>query len=221
MDKKKLCTSKINIFKHLDYENQVKLYNTIQHVKVEAGKHFISEGDKSDFIYVIHKGSVKLTRYDNFGKENIIDLLNEIDTIGEESFFEKEFFEYNAIAITDIEMCKISKDELNRLLKKDSLFSFQIVQHLSNKIKKTNEMINILMENDTLNRLIFFILEYSDDDYIRLGIDDIAAAINIRRETVSRKLSILQKDNLIERIGRNKIKIINRDNLLKYYFLNK
>lgn len=202
------CTEKVNLFKFLDKEGHEKLHKIITPLKFDEEEMIILEEDVAENIYVLHTGKVKLNTYDINGKENILDILEPGDTIGEEAFFERKRYEYNAVAIEKCELCKISKKNLYEILVDKPEFSVHIIEHLSEKIKSSNEKIKLLMENDALKRIAIFLLDKGND--IAYNIDDIAASVNIRRETVSRKISTLQSKNLILRIGQSKIKILNR-----------
>ena len=48
---------------------------------------------------------------------------------------------------------------------------------------------------------------------IILSLDDLAGLINLRKETVSRKIKLLEKQGCLKRIGHKKIKILDSDKL--------
>ena len=48
---------------------------------------------------------------------------------------------------------------------------------------------------------------------IHLGLEDIAASVGLRPETVSRAISSLSKERLVERVGRGRLRIIDRDGM--------
>jgi CRP/FNR family transcriptional regulator len=64
---------------------------------------------------------------------------------------------------------------------------------------------------------LMYRVDRSPTDDIVLKLDDIAASVSLRMETVSRKLRELEKMGLIERRGHAKIKVIDRDALREIY----
>ena len=45
---------------------------------------------------------------------------------------------------------------------------------------------------------------------IHLGLEDIAASVGLRPETVSRAISSLSKEGLVERVGRGRLRLLDR-----------
>ena len=61
------------------------------------------------------------------------------------------------------------------------------------------------------------IVTRSIDEDIILKLDDIAASVSLRTETVSRKLREMEKKGLIERLGHARIRVLDRDALRDLY----
>lgn len=212
-----LCTHNIPLFSQLPLVIQKRLVETALHKEVKKGDLLVSEGEIAEKINIIRDGKVKLNSYDIEGKELIVNILTSGDTIGEDIFFESRTYTYNAICITDCKVCIISKETFINLIRKEPEVAWSLINILAGKLKKSNETIELLHENDATKRIIKFFYqtkENTDKDYINLTIDDIAASTNLRRETVSRKLSYLQKNKSIERIGHGKIRLIDNEKLM-------
>ncbi len=64
---------------------------------------------------------------------------------------------------------------------------------------------------------LMYRVDRSPSDDIVLKLDDIAASVNLRTETVSRKLREMEKMRLIERLGHARIKVLDRDTLREIY----
>ena len=64
-----------------------------------------------------------------------------------------------------------------------------------------------------LIRLLLYYGKRTENTLVQLKLNDIAASLSLRPETVSRKLHKLMKEGLIERAGRGKIRILNYDAL--------
>ncbi len=86
-----------------------------------------------------------------------------------------------------------------------------------------NDQTIIISKNDPKERVASFILyryNKSTENDIVLKLDDIAASINLRAETVSRKISELERDGLIRKVGQSKIEISNLRQLRDFADLN-
>ncbi len=215
-DKGNLCTHNIPLFGQLPFEIQSKLVESALHQEVERAEILVKEGDLAEEIKIIRSGKVKLNTYDEDGKELIVNILTRGDTIGEDLFFDARKHPHNAIAMTACKICIVSKKTFINLIKDEPEVAWSLINVLTKRLRKSNETIELLHENDGLKRIIKFFYQdkdKKDKDYINLTIDDIAASTNLRRETVSRKLSYLQKEKYIERQANAKIKIINSKGL--------
>lgn len=82
------------------------------------------------------------------------------------------------------------------------------------KLSAANELVQLLSVNDAKARVAGFLLFRSSrikGETIELTRDDISAYINIRRETISRKLGELRKEGAVELEGNRKVHILNKD----------
>ena len=77
-----------------------------------------------------------------------------------------------------------------------------------------------LAAEDPSSRIAGFLLyseERSTGEYLELKLDDIAASVNLRSETVSRKLREMENDGIIERVGKGKLTILDYKRLRRLY----
>ncbi len=216
---RELCIANIGLFKSLSRPLQEEIVSHALHYEVEAGETIFSYGDEADFLLIIRQGKVKLNRYDAEGKEYILDILGDGEIIGEDSFFQAGGFEFNAAALAKAKLCKVSKTALLDVVREyeDSMpLAIALIEHLSDRLHQSNERISLLMEDNAYRRIVGFLLERTErveSDVVELTLDDIAGSTNLRRETVSRKLTELQKQGLVERNGQRRLTLIDREKL--------
>lgn len=212
--RKEKCTSKINFFQFLDDKDQIKILEGIEHYVYAPGEKVLEEGQSLDYIAIIEDGRAKLNRYDNEGVEHILGFLNPGDIIGDQDIFGDHIMESNAFAISPLKICRVRKKTLASIMSSHPEFSSDLLSYFSDKIRSTNNKVWILLSNNSLEIIAKFLLDQGKDSAnIELTIDDIASAINLRRETVSRRLSLLQKYKVIKRKGYKQIQILNYDDL--------
>lgn len=206
------CTSKLDIFKYLSELEQHELISHINYANYEAGDIIFRENDAIENIIFIRTGSVKLTRYESEGKGVILSLLSEGDIVGEDAFYDKDYYDYNVEALSDVTFCKINKLYFREMHLRNPNFEKQLIEYLMGRISIYNDRMQALLKDSALKRLACFLLSVDKDFKRNIGltIDDIASSINVRRETASRRLSELQKLGYIERIGHKYIKVIDR-----------
>ena len=173
------------------------------------------EGQHVDSIYIIRKGRVKLTRFDASGNEQIVGIFSDNETIWEGLMTKGSKFPYSAECLTRTTVCALKKDELMKVLD-DPYVMLDILAMLSQKLHDANERILVLSVKEPKNRLAAFLLyrkKRSSEEVMQLTLDDIAASISLRPETVSRKLNELIKEGYIEKVGKSGIRVLDYDGL--------
>lgn len=208
------CMNKIDLFSNLPEEVKGHLESKISHLWLEKGKTLFRQGDGSPGIYILHQGKVKLHKYNLEGKETIFDIAMSGDVIGEDFFLDNQGSPYDATTISDVYLCILKAEDFIDILHSYPDATINLINSLMRKLQMANEKSAILSENDAKLRVMKFLYAYSRRQHgrdIELGVDEIAASINLRRETVSRKISELQEEGLIVRLGQSHLRILDRD----------
>ncbi|ADL02719.1 Crp/Fnr family transcriptional regulator [Lacrimispora saccharolytica] len=212
----KLCTSKIPLFEPLSLEEQKELISKARHLDYKRGETIFYDNDPADKILVIRYGKVKVNRYSLEGKESVLDILTEGDIYGEQNIFGGTDFDANAVALGKCGVCLISLTDIQELILKKPEIGVKLLNAVGQKLSAANELVQLLSVNDAKARVAGFLLFRSSrikGETIELTRDDISAYINVRRETISRKLGELRRDGAIELEGNRRIRVKNRDML--------
>lgn len=213
--KGRYCANKVSIFSVLTEEQLAKLTSKITHKKYKKGQMIFFEGDISDKLYVINKGKIKIFKYTREGKEQILYILSEGDFVGDLSLLKKDEFKFNAEALEDSNICVLTKDDFDGLLKENPEIAIEILQVVYDRIIKLENLIQSLSTKDIESRIAGLLLSFVKDFGVRKGStielelplsrEDIANYIGVTRETISRKLSSMQEQGIIELVGTKRI----------------
>lgn len=210
------CTEHIILFTNLDHKIQRDIAGLAEHRSLSRGEVLFHEGGAADSICILHEGRVKLNRYDVEGKETIFDILVKGDTIGEDLFMEGASYPYDVTAISEIKFCEIHRNDFMTLVQREPDVAINVIQSLCKKLKVANDRSRMLSENDAMMRLAAFLGERAMRIHgadVELTVDEIAGSINLRRETVSRKIQELQQQAMIKRVGQSRIRVIDYEAL--------
>lgn len=213
-----LCIDEIELFSDLNRVLKERVASLASHEEVNRNELLIREGEGLHRIIIIREGRVKLSSYDKDGKEYILDILVPGNILGEENLFLDSLSPYNGKALTRVKYCSIKKKDMLKIVEENPDFSLAIIKGLSKKLEIANDKIKNLMDDDALRKICIFLLQRSDrlnSLEIPLGVEDIALSINLRRETVSRKLNILIDEGLLIRGGQKYLRINSKENLIK------
>lgn len=219
----KYCAKKVYIFSILQ-ENELKeVIKLILRRKYKKGQILFFEGDVSDKLFIINKGKVKIYKNTKEGKEQILYILTEGDFIGDLSLLKKGLFEFNAEALEDVSVCILTKDDFDGIIKKNPEITLKMLEYVHDRLVSVENLVQTLSTKDVESRLasllIGFIKEFGSEAAngtileMPLSREEMANYIGITRETISRKLTSLQDEGIVELIGNKKIIIKDIDTL--------
>lgn len=211
----KYCASKVSIFSILPEEQLAEITDKINIITYKKGEKLFFEGDISDKLFLINKGKIKAFRYNKDGKEQIIYILAEGDFIGDMSLIKEGQFKFNAEAMEDSSICILTKDDFDKILLNNPEIALKILKVIYDRVANLEDQVQRLGTKDIESRLAGLLLSLIQEfgtpkDMIveletPLSREDMANYIGSTRETVSRKLSVLQDEGIIELIGNKKI----------------
>ena len=170
------------------------------------------ENDQSKYLHLLTKGIVKIYKHDYKDNELLIHNITALSFIAEIANYEERPFPANCAFETKAEVILIDYEKFRDefLYKKDIAMLF--IKSLSQKIKYLESFINNSVSIDVNSKVAKFI--YDNENTINtMKQIKIAEILNIREETLSRKISLFIKKGLIKKEKRV-IKIIDHEKLL-------
>jgi CRP/FNR family transcriptional regulator len=209
------CIQYVPIFKSLTAKELDEVILISSHRHINKGEFIFHAGDNIHSLYVIHRGKVKIARYSEEGKEQIIRLIGHGDFLGELALFNEEKVTTFAEAIEPTVVCLIDANRLRELMLKAPTLSYKMMAELSKRLEKAES----LLENSNLlnaeQKVVRYLLELEREGYVKFSTSkiNIARNLGITPETLSRKLKGLEEHQLIRTINNRLIKVINLEQL--------
>lgn len=214
----KLCIESVPIFSSLTWDEMLEIASIKRSKKYKKGEMIYVAGEEDEKLLVVHKGKVKITRFSHTGKEQVIRILERGDFMGELSLFVKTPRLDNAEALEETSVCIIDGRELRKLMNKYPSITFKILEELSSRLGKAENLIEHLGIHDVETRIIETILDLANENnevILNISKGDLASHIGMSQETLSRKLSYFQDSGWIKLVGHRKIIILEEDRLRK------
>ncbi len=212
------CIDIVPIFSSLNCEEKKEIAAITTARTFEKGDMIYTAGDRGEKLYVIYTGRVKISRLSASGKEQVIRVLGPGEFMGELSLFSSLPMTDNAEALETSTMCVIEGTKLKELMKKYPSISFKIMEELSRRLERAENLIEKINLSTVEQRLAEALLTMSggkEEIQLNMTKGDFASQIGMTQETLSRKLKSFQDNGLIELKGRRKIIILDRDGLEK------
>lgn len=209
---KEPCAKNIAIFSTLSREELLEIVNMTEHKDFKENDVLCLEGEKSNKLFLIREGKVKICKITKEGKEQIVYVLSKGDFFGENNLFtNNNISNFSAYAITNSKLCILKKESLEKILLENPTISLKIIQEMASRINSAENLAQTLATRDVEARLATVLIEFmhkygqkkEDGIYINLPLnrEQIANYCGITRETVSRRLSKFDKLGIIELKG--------------------
>ncbi len=118
----------IPLFKNFSREDCKKICEMGKLINLKAGEKVFSEGDRDDSLYIILKGKIKIVK-SRVDKYILLAELDNGDFFGEMEILHpsKSGRTASAVAGTDAELLKITKDEIDKAINNSHLYAFKLV----------------------------------------------------------------------------------------------
>jgi CRP/FNR family transcriptional regulator len=184
-------------------------------------------GDPDDQLYFVLSGTIRLYKIYGEYKEATTALLRDGGVFGKLNLVEGRWQDVFAEAVTDVRVASVQKAAIERVIKMQPEFALKLFSSFSERLRQSDEVIESLLHREVSNRLATLLLNLSerfgvDGDAnggvmldVRLTHQDLANMIASTREAVSKVMSELQREGVIETRNR-RVLILNRDALTEH-----
>ncbi len=208
------------IFKKLTPEDLEYVYDHKTCYSFKRGEIIYEEGTRTNGIYCIHKGIIKIYKTGTEGKEQIIMFGKSGDIFGYRSVINNEPACTSVKVIEDVTLCFIPTDNLYELLRKNSEFGIELLQIACKELDESNNYLRDIAQKSVRERLAEVLLHLkaefgvNEEGIINVALtrEELANLIGTATESVIRLLSEFKANNIVELQGR-KIKIIDVETL--------
>lgn len=179
--------------------SETKKLKTISYKQDEILFH---EDDICTKIGIILKGKIKIVSYLVDGKEIIYNSLDVNQIFGNNLIFSSEpYYKGNIIAQSDSTIGYLEKKDLLQIIQSNKEFLTEYLKLQSDFTKELNNKIKLLSIDSALDRLNYY-MHINNNEISYKSISELSLVLNLQRETLSRLLSKLEKQNKIIRINK-------------------
>lgn len=203
------CIKAVPIFKNLNEKELNEIILISSHQKLVKGQFIYTAGDYIQSLYVVHSGKIKITRYAEDGKEQVIRILSHGEFLGELALFSDSKVNTYAEVLEPTVICLVEHKSLKKLMAESPTLSFKMLNELSNRLEKAEALIEHNNLYSAVAKVTRLLLDIQKDNIVKFPTTkvNLASQLGITPETFSRKLKELEELELIEVINHRLIKI--------------
>ena len=130
----------VALFQGLDPDERQGLRRIAQERRFVTGQEIFREGDPGDGVYVIREGAVEIAHFADQNEHRVFSRLGPGDIFGEMAVIENLPRSATAIAVQDVQVSFIPREEMLGLLKHSPGLAFNLLQEISRRLRDFNEL---------------------------------------------------------------------------------
>ncbi len=171
------------------------------------------EEEAGQYMYVVKKGQVKVTKMAANGKERILTIHKEGDSFGELSLLDNSAVPATVTAMTSALIWRMNKADFLSVVLNNQRVLLKVIQVLSSELRRAWSQIQSLTILDAESRIKSTLMKLSMENGIetsagiqlrfRLTHQEIGDMAATSRETVTRYITVCQRKKLISFAERN------------------
>jgi CRP-like cAMP-binding protein len=207
-NRKLLAIKGLALFSNLSDEEAMAVSEKVRSRSFRERDTIISQGDRGGIVYFIVEGLIRIYLITSEGREKTLSLQGPGTILGEASTPGKTRSAY-AEAITDSKLLEISEVDFIGLLKKEANIGLNIVLGLSERLRRSDALIEESLSLSLKDRLFLVLLRLSEQlssTEITISHEELARIVGAGRSRVTEALNLLKGEGLIS-IGRRVIEV--------------
>ncbi len=181
-------------------------------VEFPRGEILFQHGDAADVLYLVEYGRVKVYRSSASGREQILHIIEDGQSVAEVAVLAMDHFPASAMALTETAAIRVPRSPLLELVANNAGAARAMLASQAKWLRHLVDLASGLLLDDIKARLSRYLVLYADrrnvpvEDGSRLELDIkkgvIAAQLGTAPETLSRNFSKLEDEGIILRDGR-------------------
>jgi CRP/FNR family transcriptional regulator len=197
----------ISIFNTLSVQDAKEIHPYLISDTFAKKDTIFSEGDPSEWLYIVKKGKVKITKISQEGKEIILELISPLDFFGGIAVVRGFPYPANAVAMEDTEVLKISRKNLMSVMDRFPNLMYFMATNIGDRIKDSHETLKNIALEKVESRIASLLIKLSDKAgektpdgimiTMKLTKQDIAEMVGTTVETSIRTMSKLTKSGIV------------------------
>ncbi|MDD5722947.1 MAG: Crp/Fnr family transcriptional regulator [Syntrophales bacterium] len=218
MDKVHDILSKSQLFGGLPEDHLEEIKRISVHKHFNKGEIIFFDGDEGTGFYLVIDGRVNVYKLSSEGKEQILHIIEEGETVGAVPVFSGKSFPANARTISKSHLLFFPREKFIHLIANKPSLTMNILALLSMRLREFTIQVENLSLKGIPGRLAAYILYLSQEqgnrDVIKLNISKIQLAnlLGTGPESLSRALGNMKGRKLVEEDGAT-IRLVNRGGL--------
>jgi CRP/FNR family cyclic AMP-dependent transcriptional regulator len=178
--------------------------------RIEKGEMLLFEGDRSEYIYFVVSGAVKVYKKSADGKEQILNIATSGESLNDVSTFDGDVSAANMLAMMPVRLYAVKIEDIKKLFSQNPKIARNVAGVLASRVRRDASLVEVLSFGQVISRLAGLILKQGaaieGNRLPHFTQQDLAAMVGTSRVVVNRSLRDMEEKGAI-RLERRRIVI--------------
>lgn len=213
----------VDVFRDLSHDEVEQLGKQAPMRRVPAGTIFYSPEQRTEVLFILKEGRVRLYRLSPGGRQLTLALLEEGTIFGEMSFLGQQLQSSFAEALTPCLLCLMSRADVKTLLLSDLRIAYRLLEKMGQRLLETEHRLSDAAFRHAPERVAAQLLALPRQSRnwlgqatapeVRCTHEELAGLVGVYRETVTKILNDFRQRQLVE-LKRGRIVLQDIDGLM-------
>lgn len=209
------CVSKVPLFRDLPNQERRSIASRITARVVSRGEVVQAQG-AMPALQIVHAGQVKQVRLAPDGSQRLLRILGPGEFMGEHSVLTGSPAPRMATALTDVQVCTLSRLDVQQWLDQRPQMAVNMLQAVTRRLEETEAQLASLADRTVAQRLGDYLVSTSDGLVghpfeLPVSKKDLASLIGTTPETLSRRLRSLSDQGALALGSGRRITILDQE----------
>lgn len=204
----------IKYFNGLSNAELESIQKLLTEQSVNKGTVFVVENEKSEYLYFLIDGMVKVYKSLNNGKEQILHIAPPGEALNDISAIDSGPNVGSMVALTPVILYALRKEYFSTVIQDHPKIYMNILRALAYRTRRDANLVKELSFTQVIERLAKLLLGEYIGEKSNVGLwltqQDMASMIGTRREVVNRSLKIMEEKGAIK-LARHRVIVINKN----------
>lgn len=210
----------LSLFANGSVDAHCEIFSKKEELVFKKGENLITDGDSFKGFFCIQSGTIKIYKTINKKNDFILWFAKPGESIGIDSFFNNENYQYSASATGLVKACFFSTPKITELMQDGSVTYLRLMEYFCKRIDFIEKRITSIAQKKTKSHLAELLIALCSDGEttneqetnIDYSIKDLANIIGTTQNYLYKISSELIKEKIIS-FDRKKLKILDQEKL--------
>ena len=202
-----------------DSDMKCLITDAVKQVRFAKGDVLFAQGQRSDCLFSLSSGIVKITNHTQDGREQIVGLSTPGKLLVGLQSLNDDFYQYSAVAESATTACKIRHRALMRTARKKSEVALRLIDSINAQLAHSRSLMTVMGHKCAASKIASFIQliipssEHGKQRYtLPFSRSEIANLLGLSEETVCRRMAEMKRRGILY-APRGKIEILDWEQL--------